>query len=209
MLKNKITSVGDEVHVEIVSKRHCVRTVKFDAYVIAEFERQFGPRTLSLNSNGYVQFRSGGKVTSMNSWFKENFELPGCDDPSNVEVDHIDGSDVWSKKLDYRLANLRLVTSKENLKNRKNKTSIYDVPEPFPGAWAWKPTGIGYGKARGSTGLSFVYQADRRTQLWSTTRPDVPEIDKLLEVTCLAIVYGADRHRADLKAYCELILSHI
>ena len=128
LLKNKITEVGDEVHVEIVSKRHGVRTVKFDAYAIAEFERQFGPQSLSLNSSGYVQFNSGGKMISMNTWMKSNFDLPGSDDPANVELDHIDGSDVWSKKLDYRLANLRLVSKKENPKNPKNKKPSYDVP---------------------------------------------------------------------------------
>ena len=209
LLKNNFSKVGEEVHVQIVSKSHGVRTVKFDAYVVAEFERQFGTKSLCLNTDGYVVFKSKGKVIRMNTWIKSNFDLAGSDDPSKVEVDHIDGSDVWNKKLDYRLANLRLVSRKENNRNRKNYTSIYDVPEPFPDAWARKPSGIGYRKARGTHGLRFFYSGDRGTHLWSTSRPDVPMIDKLLEITCLAIVYGSDRHRADLKAYCELILSHI
>ena len=54
VLKNTVTEVGGEVHVQIVSKKHGVRTVKFDAYVVSEFEKQFGPRSLCLNKGGCV-----------------------------------------------------------------------------------------------------------------------------------------------------------
>lgn len=209
LLKNNFIEASEnDIHVEIVSKTHGTRWAIFDRHVLVEFSKQFGERSLFFNSTGYIQFRNGSKVILMNTWLKTNFDLPGNDDPLNVEVDHLSGSSVWEKKLDNRLSNLRLVTSKENNKNRKNKTSIYDLPEPFPGAWYWKPIGIGYIKPRGTNGLCFVYQ-DSRTHLKSTSRHDVPDIDKLLEVVCLAIVYGNERHRAALKTYCQMILNHM
>ena len=209
LLKNNFIEASEnDIHVEIVSKQHGTRWAIFDRHVLEEFSRQFGKKSLCFNTKGYIQFCNGSKVVHMNTWIKDNFELPGNDDPLNVEVDHLSGSSVWKKRLDNRLSNLRLVTIKENLKNRKNKTSIYDIPEPFPGAWYWKPAGIGYMRAHGTTGLRFVYQ-DSRTNLKSTSCHYVPDIDKLLEVVCLGIVYGNDQHRAALKTYCQLILNHM
>ena len=213
MLKNTYIEASDsEIHVQIVSKTHGTKWAKFDRHVLEQFFRQFGRKSLSFAGHGYLQFSNEGTMVHMNNWQKQNFPLPGHEDPLNVEVDHIDGSNVWEKKLDNRLSNLRLVSRKENNQNRMNYASIHDVPEPFPGAWAFKPAGIGYVKPRKSNGSYFLYeeyQDGSRVRLWSTRSKGVPDIEKLLETVSLAILHGSDENRAVLKAYSEVILSHM
>jgi hypothetical protein len=69
--------------------------------------------------NEYVLGRINGKPTSLHRFLYQRY-LPNIDITDKL-IDHIDGKDELSKRLDNRMSNLRLVTTSENAYNKETK----------------------------------------------------------------------------------------
>ena len=110
------------VHYKVVINWPEVVTTQVDADV------DLSKYTMSLQPDGYVQFCKDGKQTSLHRM------VMGLTRGDGKHVDHINGD-----KLDNRRCNLRIITHKQNMFNRRfkrvAKSGYRGVQKTLSGRW--------------------------------------------------------------------------